>query len=237
MKLLISPKSVEEAQECVKGQAEIIDVKNPVEGSLGANFPWIIRDIRKIVPTSIPISATLGDVNFKPGSVALAALGAAHAGASFVKVGLFDFKNKQQAIEVMRAVKQTMLEYELNVQVVAAGYAEGEEIGSLNPLSIPEIGKTAKCDLVMIDTYNKTSGKTIFDYLSISSLKNFISDARKNSMKVALGGSIKISHLTVLKELQPDIIGIRGAVCEFGDRIDGAIKAELIQNFIKEMGK
>ena len=38
MKVLISPKDEFEATEAVNGGADIIDVKNPIEGSLGANF-------------------------------------------------------------------------------------------------------------------------------------------------------------------------------------------------------
>ncbi|MCJ7714056.1 hypothetical protein MUO66_06325, partial [Candidatus Bathyarchaeota archaeon] len=42
MKLLLSPKNKKEAIETIVGGADIIDVKNPTEGPLGANFPWII---------------------------------------------------------------------------------------------------------------------------------------------------------------------------------------------------
>jgi uncharacterized protein (UPF0264 family) len=39
--LLISPINTQEAREAINGGADIIDVKNPKEGSLGANFPWV----------------------------------------------------------------------------------------------------------------------------------------------------------------------------------------------------
>ena len=45
MLLLISPINHEEAIESIEGGADIVDVKNPKEGSLGANFPWVIKDI------------------------------------------------------------------------------------------------------------------------------------------------------------------------------------------------
>ena len=38
MKVLISPTSLEEAEAVLAGGADIIDIKNPAEGSLGANF-------------------------------------------------------------------------------------------------------------------------------------------------------------------------------------------------------
>lgn len=231
MRLLISPQSINEAVECVKGNADIIDIKNPSEGSLGANFPWIIRSIRKMVPRTTPISATVGDIAYQPGTVALASLGAATAGASFVKVGLYNIKTSEQGIEVMKAVKRTIEEYQLPVSIVAAGYAEGESIGSLDPLSIPHIAAVAKCDYAMLDTFDKTTKKSIFDILSNSILEDFIARSREKNISVALGGSIKISHIPILKKLQPDIVGIRGAVCDGGDREKGTIKSDLINEF------
>jgi uncharacterized protein (UPF0264 family) len=41
MQLLVSPSTIDEAKR--SAAADIIDVKKPSEGSLGANFPWVIR--------------------------------------------------------------------------------------------------------------------------------------------------------------------------------------------------
>ena len=76
MLLLISPINTEEALEAIEGGADIVDVKNPKEGSLGASFPWIIKGVREMTPKDMLVSATLGDVPYKPGTVSLAAMGA-----------------------------------------------------------------------------------------------------------------------------------------------------------------
>ena len=39
LRLLVSVLDVAEAAQAVEGGAHIVDVKNPREGSLGANFP------------------------------------------------------------------------------------------------------------------------------------------------------------------------------------------------------
>ena len=235
LKLLVSPQNSSEAMECVNGEADIIDVKNPVEGSLGANFPWVIREIRSIVPDHIPLSATLGDVPYNPGTVALAALGAAHAGATYIKVGLFGTKSVAEATDVMSAVTKTVAEYQLPVSVVAAGYAEGEEIGCINPLLIPEIAHKSSSDFAMIDTFNKKNRKSIFDILTVEDLKQFIEHSKKWKLGTALGGSITLAHIPILKKLKPDIVGIRGAVCDNNDRIKGEIRANLIIEFNKKL--
>lgn len=237
VKLLVSPQSLEEALECFRGGADIIDVKNPSEGSLGGNFPWVIRRIRKAIPIHIPISATVGDVPNKPGTVSLAALGAAFSGASFVKVGLAGASTEPEGIAIMKAVKRTIDEYQLPTLVVAAGYADGEKFGSISPLLIPKIAQKAQCDFAMIDTFNKRSKQAIFDILSMEDLKAFVKQAHKNQIRTALGGSIQKKHIRLLNDLKPEIIGIRGAVCNQGDRLNGRIKAELIQDFISMLKK
>ena len=101
MLLLISPINHDEAIESIEGGADIVDVKNPKEGSLGANFPWVIKDIRELTPSDMLVSATLGDVPYKPGTVSLAAMGALVSGADYIKVGLYGPSNYEEAVEVM----------------------------------------------------------------------------------------------------------------------------------------
>jgi len=89
IKLLVSPTNLEEARNSIIGGADIIDVKNPLEGSLGANFPWVIKEIRKLVRkyNGLEISATLGDLPNLPGTASLAALGLANCDVDYIKVG------------------------------------------------------------------------------------------------------------------------------------------------------
>ncbi|MBP1674767.1 MAG: hypothetical protein H6Q24_905, partial [Bacteroidetes bacterium] len=90
MKVLISVISVEEAKVALKTNPDIIDIKNPGEGSLGAQFPWIIKDIaEELKGSAVLCSVTLGDLDYKPGTAALAAYGAATCGANYIKAGLY----------------------------------------------------------------------------------------------------------------------------------------------------
>src|SRR3954454_12065628 len=106
MKVLVSPQNLEESLVCLSAGVEIVDVKNPDEGSLGANFPWVIREIKGRVQGRALLSATVGDVPFKPGTVSQAALGAITAGADYVKVGLYGITDRQQTYALMSAVKR-----------------------------------------------------------------------------------------------------------------------------------
>jgi uncharacterized protein (UPF0264 family) len=73
MKLLVSPVNVEEARICKLGGADIIDVKNPKEGSLGANFPWKIKAVKQ-VSGHIPVREKLRSALKKQGQIRFSAL-------------------------------------------------------------------------------------------------------------------------------------------------------------------
>ena len=131
MLLLISPINREEALESIEGGADIVDVKNPKEGSLGANFPWVIKEIRELTPEDKLVSATLGDVPYKPGTVSLAAMGAHVSGADYIKVGLYGTKDHDEAVEVMENVVKTVKDVSEDTIIVAAGYADAHRVGQL----------------------------------------------------------------------------------------------------------
>ena len=49
--------------------------------------------------------------------------------------------------------------------MAAAGYADAERIGALDPMLIPQIAFKAQVDLAMVDTAVK-DGKNLFNFLS-----------------------------------------------------------------------
>ncbi len=230
MKVLVSPMNIDEAIESIKGGADIIDVKNPKEGSLGANFPWVIREIVKLVKRyGKEVSATTGDLPFKPGTASLAALGAAVAGADYIKVGLYGAKNADEAYEMISAVVKAVKEYDSNKKIVAAAYADHYRISAVSPLELPEVGAKAEVDGIMIDTAIK-DGSTLFDHMKTEDLKIFVDRAHENGMFCALAGNLGWGHIDLLRELSPDIIGVRTMVCENGR--NSMIKSELVSKLM-----
>lgn len=224
---MISPINTHEAREAINGGADIIDVKNPKEGSLGANFPWVIKSIREITPKSMQVSATLGDVPYKPGTVALAAAGAVVSGADYIKVGLYGTQNYSEALEVMKNVVKTVEEFDSDAIVVASGYADANRVGAVDPMEIPKIAMDSGSDLAMLDTAVK-DGKTLFDYMNEENLTKFIDETHDYGLKSALAGSVKEEQLPLLAENGCDVVGIRGAVCVGGDRNNGSIHQDAV---------
>lgn len=225
MRLLVSPMNMEEAQAALAGGADILDVKNPKEGSLGANFPWVIRSVADLARGKVPVSATIGDMEFKPGTASLAALGAASSGADYVKAGLLGVKTCDQAEEMLKAIVRAVKDLDPKKKVVASGYSDYLRVGSISPMLLPAAASEAGADVVMVDTAIK-DGKPTFDFMGEKDLADFIELGHSNDLEVALAGSIGFPHLETLLRLQPDIIGVRGIVCG-GDR-RSAVKEELV---------
>jgi uncharacterized protein (UPF0264 family) len=227
MKLLVSPASIEEAAEAIEGGACIIDVKNPKEGSLGANFPWMIEGIKDIIPEGTELSATLGDLDYKPGTASLAAYGLTKLGVDYMKAGFFGIKEPAQALDMATSLKKASN----GTRLVLAGYADFEDVGSISPLLLPEIASKAGAFGVMIDTARK-NGNTLFSHLGESDLQEFIDDAHSHNLIAALAGSLSFDDVLKLKEMGADIAGVRGAVCSNGDRMSGSITREKVKELV-----
>jgi (5-formylfuran-3-yl)methyl phosphate synthase len=232
MRLLVSPMNIEEARFALAGGADILDVKNPKEGSLGANFPWAIRAVVDLAGGRVPVSATIGDLDYKPGTASLAALGAAVAGADYVKAGLLGVRTAKQAEEMLVGIVKAVKDFDPEKKVVAAGYSDYDREGCISPMLLPAVAAKAGADLVMVDTAVK-DGKPTFEFMSEQDLKAFIDLGHSCGLEVALAGSIGFAHLEMLMRLDPDIIGVRGIVCG-GDR-RSAIRAELVEKLKREM--
>ena len=228
MKLLISPSDEKEALEAIAGGVDIIDVKNPKEGALGASFPWTIRRIREIAPEGVEVSCTIGDLPNLPGSVSLAALGAAATGVNYVKVGLGGVKTKEDAVFLLQNAVKAAKDYDSLIKVVATGYADAARIGSINTLLIPEIAAEANADVAMVDTAVK-DGKNLFTFLTIDQLRLIVNEAHDRSLLTALAGSLRKEQIPRVRELDADIVGLRGAACTNGDRVNGRIRRETVR--------
>jgi uncharacterized protein (UPF0264 family) len=221
MRLMISVVSGAEAHEALSGGAEILDVKNPAEGSLGAQSPWIIREIKDLCRGKADLSAAIGDMPNLPGTAALAALGAAVCGADYVKVGLFGPRSQTEALAMLREVRLAVAE--LPVSVIAAGYADFGRAGTLDPECLPRLAAKAGIRGCLLDTAIK-DGHTIFDFLAPETLRRLADQAHGAGLLFGLAGALREQDLALTCELGADIAGLRTAACRDNQR-DGVLDA------------
>ena len=177
-----------ESRAALEGGADIIDVKNPAEGSLGANFPWVIRDIVDLVKKTpgLETSATIGDVPFLPGMVSLTAIGLASLGVNYVKVGLYGPDTPRKVTQILKNLVRAIREFYPAIKIVAAGYADYYRLGtSINPLKIPPSAAKTGCDIAMVDTGIK-DGTTCFSTWHGKKLSNSLNYPKEKVLKSPL---------------------------------------------------
>jgi (5-formylfuran-3-yl)methyl phosphate synthase len=218
MKLLVSVVDADEAREAAGAGADIVDVKNPDEGSLGAPSPAVIEGVRAAVPAQLPVSAAIGDMPNLPGTAALAALGAARSGARFVKVGLWGVSTEAEAIALLRAVREAVAGVP-DAVVVAAAYADARRVthAPLAPELLAQVAHAAGVAMCLLDTAVK-DGRGLFDWLSPDTLASLVADAHAAGLQVALAGALRAEDLPVVAATGADIAGVRSAACGNGQR-------------------
>jgi (5-formylfuran-3-yl)methyl phosphate synthase len=234
MLLMVSVIDPNEVPAAIAGGADILDVKNPAEGSLGAPNAHILRKVRAVTPGSVQVSAAIGDMPNLPGTASLAALGAASCGVDFVKVGLYGPKNKEEAIYLLRAVRQAVGAFP-SVKVIAAGYADAQRSGTLEPRLLPGIAREAGIAGCLLDTYVK-DGHNLFDYLTPAALRSLAREAHAGGLLFALAGALQAEHLQQTHEVGADIVGVRTAACRDNQR-NGPLEVEKIRRLRRRMGE
>ena len=174
MRLLVSVTDASEARVAVEGDVDIVDVKNPAEGSLGAPGPGVIEQVREVVPPERPVSAAIGDLPNLPGTAALAALGAAHSGATYVKVGLWGTSTTEEAVAVLRAVRDAL---DGGATVIAAAYADAERVsgGPLPPRAVVAAARQAGVGGCLLDTAVK-DGRGLLEWLAPEVLEALVAE-------------------------------------------------------------
>lgn len=218
--------------EAISGGADIIDVKNPKEGPLGANFPWVIKEIKQYIPIGVELSCTLGEAPGLPGSMALAAYGAASLGVDYVKAGLSGVQTVQEAVSLLGSIVRSAKMCNPKIKVVAAGYGDYIRAASIEPQLVVHAAFVAKADLAMLDTAIK-DGKNLFDFQSPQQLRAFVNAAHEHGLGAALAGSLHAKDLTVVYGLGADFVGLRGAACSENNRDTGHVTRERVQELVE----
>jgi len=227
MQLLISVASDAEARIAIASSHDIIlDVKNPVEGSLGAQFPHVLQQIRASAPKPQKVSAAIGDMPNLPGTASLAALGAATCDVDYIKVGLWGPKTEAEAIFLLQQIRQAVCRFP-DVAIIAASYADAQRANTLDPRCLPRIAQSAGVDGCLIDTAIK-DGRGLFDFLSPHDLRALADEVHAFGLLLALAGALQEQDLLRVRDLGADVAGVRAAVCR-DNRRAGPLDADRVR--------
>ncbi len=145
--MLASVTGPEEAQIALTAGADIIDLKDPNAGALGALPADTIHAAVRAISGRRPTSATVGDLPADPETLVSAAAVTAKTGVDFVKVGFFKESNLSPCIRALQSQTAN------GVKLVAVLFAE------LDPdlCILPDLAR-AGFSGVMFDTADKQQG-------------------------------------------------------------------------------
>jgi (5-formylfuran-3-yl)methyl phosphate synthase len=216
VRLLVSVTDAAEARLAVAGGVDVVDVKNPAEGSLGAPVPRVLAEVRDVLPAGMALSAAIGDLPALPGTAALAALGAVRSGAVYVKLGLWGTSTTEQAVAVLRAAREAV---DGDAVVVAVAYADAARVpaGPLPPSRLVDAARAAGVGGCLIDTAVK-DGRGLFEWLDEDALRGLVDDAHAAGLEIALAGELRAEDLSAVRATGADVAGVRSAACRDGRR-------------------
>jgi uncharacterized protein (UPF0264 family) len=226
---LVSVRDAWEAGEALAGGADVIDVKEPSRGSLGAASGQTRRDIRLALAAAsgcstrspIPLSAACGELADNPIAEAATELD----GYSFAKVGL---AGCSVLGDWQRRWQEWMATLPALTAPVAVIYADFELCGAPSPWEILEAAAATPARTMLVDTCQK-SGRSTLDWLTACELVEMIHSARATGFLVALAGSITVEVLADILRFEPDWIAVRGGVCRTGR--ESRLDRELVKRF------
>lgn len=196
-----------EASLVVPLGVDILDLKNPAFGALGA---LDVLDVRRIVEAfpDQTISATIGDLPMTPDLITDKVDAMARTGVDFVKIGFFETGDW---LPVLNALKPTS---DRGVRLVAVLF--GDQNISLDAL--PAF-RASGFHGVMVDTADKSRGG-LLDCRDPRWLSQFVTLGQSLGLLTGLAGSLTLMDIPILKALGADYLGFRGALCQ-RDRTSG----------------
>ena len=231
MILMVSVQDLYEAKQALQGGADIVDVKNLQEALVGSAHPNVVKQIRDEVPSAHHASVTLGVVPDQIGTVSMAVYAAGCLDATSVKVG-FMVSDYSLALETLIASKEAL--QGTNTKLIGSLFADNLLYdGGIDPDLMVRLAKESNCDGFLIDTLVK-DGRNLFDFIPEKRLKEIVLEGKELGMSTALSGHLKMSDIDELSRVNPDIVGVRGAVCQKGDR-DSRVHWESVAEFKRQL--
>ena len=249
--LLVSVRCPEEARLSLKQPIDVLDLKEPVNGALGA---MSVADVEKIVQLVTQVnleqpprlSLAMGeladwDVERWPSVLDRYQLELIRK-FRFVKIGL---AGAQQLTDWQGAWSKLFAGLPESTQPVVVGYLDClpevlESSGSMEGgrdrcPSIEQLVEFAQTQrqvsTVLLDTWCKQ--EDLFAKISDRRLQEIIVTANRAELAVVVAGSVKIDSLPRVIQAGASLVGVRGAVCA-GDR-SGQLCEQKLREFCQRM--
>lgn len=205
--MLASVKNLSEARLVLNANVDIIDLKQPEFGALGALPVESVKEIVAEINERCLVSATVGDLPMDAEIIFNAVSEMAKTGVDFVKIGFFPEGNWLEIV-------QKLADLTSNIKLIAVLFADTQPDFAI----IPAL-KTAGFTGVMLDTMNKQNG-SLTQVMSHETIEQFVILAKKQTLICGLAGSLRLENIAQLSPFDADYLGFRGALCHQHNRND-----------------
>jgi uncharacterized protein (UPF0264 family) len=230
LQLLVSVRSADEVEQALAGGAGIIDAKEPDRGPLGAVDRNVLNRILQRVPDDCGVSVALGDVT-RPEEVLAAVHGLElpeRASPMYLKLGFAGVRSPNQIRLLLETAASVTSGMAASPRIVAVAYADSERARTVPPALIPPLAEAADAAGVLLDTYGK-DGRGLLEWLPSGPLAHWVAVARQAGLLAALAGGLRPRDLALVGRAQPEVVGVRGAVCSGGRR--GRVSEDRVRQF------
>ena len=215
--MLASVSNLTETKLVLAVGVDIIDLKQPALGALGALELTDVKQIVTYVNGQCPVSATVGDLSMEPTLVFEAVKAMTETGVDYIKIGFFPGNDWQGTLD--RLAELTAQQHRL----IAVLFADSPiDLRFLNAL------KVAGFTGVMVDTMNKQHG-SLTELMSSVALDAFVQYAKHLGLLCGLAGSLRLVDIAQLLPYQVDYLGFRGALCLAHDRVGDLNASAVLQ--------
>lgn len=204
---LASVQSLSEAKQLNDYLPDLLDMKNPADGALGALPVATVKQIVNWLAGRCQSSATIGDLPMQAALIQNALLEMQQSGVDYLKVGLF---NDAALTDCLRDLKTFLLQF--NTPVIAVLFAD-QQYGKSVLTNVLDAGFSG----VMLDTANK-NGQHLLDHQTPEQLQIFVNSVKSRQRLCGLAGALRAEDIAVLKPLGADYLGFRSALCPLRQR-------------------
>lgn len=205
--MLASVKNLAEAQLVLQANVDIIDLKQPEFGALGALPVELVSEIVAEINGRCLVSATVGDLPMEAEIIFNAVSNMAKTGVDFVKIGFFPAQNWLEIMQKLAGIAE-------NMRLIAVLFAD-----ETTDFSMMTEFKKANFSGVMLDTMNKKNGSLV-EVMTAEKITEFTELAKKHALIFGLAGSLREQNIKQLLPLNADYLGFRGALCVENNRVN-----------------
>ncbi|MCV3737806.1 dihydroneopterin aldolase [Rhizobium sp. TRM96647] len=199
--MLASVRDRREAEIALQAGADIIDLKDPARGALGAADIRDITDVVAFVAGKRLVSAACGEFSGDPAALRAKVEEIAATGVDFIKIGFLPSSPIAEGAEALADVAGR----KKLVAVLFADHRYEETVMT----SFARAGFYG----IMLDTDDKSKGR-LLDYMPPDHIPDFVAEGHRHGLMVGLAGSLEAPDIPRLLPAGPDYLGFRGALCE-----------------------